>query len=173
MTTTSAALSDMTEVRTDTYVKYVFPPTSDRCVVLDMDDTLCRYDTSLRLPRCHEFQPRETELAIALDAQRNGIDVVIATARPCWTVPKTFSWLRQHNVKARRLYVKNRKNWEVVAHNLKTGMLQDIMQTYTIESFHDDSPFTIRAARGIGVNAVFVPGNEEYWKAKGEAMGWV
>jgi hypothetical protein len=46
------------------------------------------------------------------------------------------------------------------------------MRTYNVLSFYDDSPYTIAAARDLGVNAVYVPGNEEYWLAKGESMGW-
>ena len=99
------------ETRTDTFVRYSNAVTSDRCVVFDMDDTLCTYDKSLRLAKCDQFEPRATEHAVALAAAANGIDVVIATARPCWTVPKTFQWLERHNVPVSRLYVKNRKNW--------------------------------------------------------------
>jgi hypothetical protein len=51
-------------------------------------------------------------------------------------------------------------------------MLRDLMQTYDVLSFHDDSPFTVAAARDLGVNAVYVPGNEEYWESKGQQHGW-
>ena len=98
------------------------------------------YDKSLRLAKCDQFEPRANEHAVALNAAANGIDVVIATARPCWTVPKTFQWLARHNVPVSRLYVKNRKNCTVAPHDLKTDMLRDILQTYEIVSFHDDSP---------------------------------
>jgi hypothetical protein len=46
------------------------------------------------------------------------------------------------------------------------------MRTYTVLSFHDDSPYTIAAAERLGVNAVYVPGNEEYWASKGRQNGW-
>jgi hypothetical protein len=160
------------ETRTDTYVKYTNAPTSNRCVVLDMDDTLCHYDKALRLSKCDLFEAREHEHALALSSIDEGIDVVIATARPCWTVPKTIQWLERHNVRVSALYVKNRKNCTVAAHDLKVGMLQDIMRTYEIVSFHDDSPWTVAAARALGVNTVHVPGNEEYWAEKGAKMGW-
>jgi hypothetical protein len=137
-----------------------------------MDDTLCHYDKSLRLPRCHEFEPRAAELEFALKSQRAGIDVIIATARPSWTAQKTFHWLDQHNLDVSALYVKNRKNWAIAAHDLKVDMLQNIFDVYTVLSFHDDSPFTVAAALDLGVNALLVPGNEEYWTAKGESMGW-
>ena len=162
----------MTRTETDTFIKYTNAPTSDRCVVFDMDDTLCTYDKTLRLPQCHLFNRREHEHALALSAIDEGIDLVIATARPCWTVSKTFQWLREHNLHATRLYVKNRKNYEVAAHDLKVGMLRDIMQTYKVVSFHDDSPWNVAAARELGVNTVFVPGNEGYWTEKGAKMGW-
>jgi FMN phosphatase YigB (HAD superfamily) len=160
------------ETRTDTYVKYTNAPTSRRCVVFDMDDTLCHYDKELRLGHCDVFEAREQEHAAALSALEQGIDVVIATARPCWTAYRTKKWLRRHNIPVAALYLKNRQNWSVAAHDLKREMLTDIQKTYEIVSFHDDSPWTVAAAREMGVNAVFVPGNEDYWLSKGKEMGW-
>jgi hypothetical protein len=165
-------MSTYTTTLTDTFVLHSRPATSESCVVFDMDDTLCLYDKSLRLGNCHKFKPRDAELALALESQRSGVDVVIATARPCWTVQKTLRWLSRHNLDVAALYVKNRKNWTVAAHDLKTDMLLDIMRTYTVLSFHDDSPFTVAAAQRLGVNAVYVPGNEEYWQSKGALHGW-
>ena len=163
----------MREHRTDTFVRYAQTPTSDRCAVFDMDDTLCHYDTSLRLPKCDRFEAREEELALALSLSREGVDVVVATARPCWTVPKTLEWLERHGVPVSALYVKNRRNYKVVAHDLKVGMLRDLQDTYEVVGFWDDSPFTVAAARALGVPATYVPGNETYWQAKGESFGWV
>ena len=165
-------MSTYTTTLTDTFVLHSRPATSKSCIVFDMDDTLCHYDKSLRLGNCHKFIPRDHELELALNSQRSGVDVVIATARPCWTVQKTLRWLSRHNLSVSALYVKNRKNWAVAAHDLKTDMLRDIMRTYNVLSFHDDSPFTVAAAQRLGVNAVYVPGNEEYWTRKGLAMGW-
>ena len=160
------------ETRTDTFVKYLGTPSSGECVVLDMDDTLCTYDKSLRLPKCEEFQPRPAQLAVAYDCRRQGIDVVVATARPCWTSQQTWQWLRDYDIPARALYVRNRKNCDMAPHDLKREMLLDIQKTWKILSFHDDSPWNCAVARSLGINAVFVPGNEEYWEAKGESMGW-
>ena len=161
-----------TTTRTDTFVVHSRPATSESCIVFDMDDTLCHYDKSLRLGNCHRFRSRDTEYALAIDSQRSGIDVVIATARPCWATRKTLRWLERHGINVAALYVKNRDNWTVAAHDLKTDMLRDIMRTYTVLSFHDDSPYTIAAAERLGVNAVYVPGNEEYWASKGRQNGW-
>jgi hypothetical protein len=165
-------MSTYTTTLTDTFVLHSRPATSESCVVFDMDDTLCHYDKSLRLPRCHEFKPRDNELALALESQRSGVDVVIATARPCWTVQKTLRWLSRHGLDVAALYVKNRQNWTVAAHDLKTDMLLDIMRTYTVLSFHDDSMLTCLSARDLGVPANWVPGNEKYWLEKYNTMGW-
>jgi hypothetical protein len=163
----------MTVTVTETYVKHTLPPTSGECLVLDMDDTLCVYDKSLRLPRCHEFEPRDEQLSLALAAQCSGVDLVVATARPDWTVDKTKKWLSKHGLNVRALYVKNRKNYQVVAHSLKAEMLMDIQRTYRIVGFHDDSPYNVAAAEALGVPATYVPGNETYWEEKGKKMGWV
>jgi hypothetical protein len=80
--------------------------------------------------------------------------------------------LEKHNVSVAALYVKNRKNCTVAPHDLKQDMLRDILRTYEIVSFHDDSPWNYAAARALGVNAVYVPGNEDYWVEKGIRMGW-
>jgi hydroxymethylpyrimidine pyrophosphatase-like HAD family hydrolase len=172
MITTSTAAPPMVEHRTDTFVRYSRQATSDRCAVFDMDDTLCHYDKTLRLSKCDLFDEREHELGYALSLAQEGIDICIATARPCWTVPKTVQWLERHNVPVAALYVRNRKNSALAPHDLKQGMLQDILRMYEIVSFHDDSPWNYAAAKALGVNAVFVPGNEDYWVEKGIKMGW-
>ena len=159
-------------IQTATYTKRAFPPKSPQCRVFDMDDTLCHYDDTQRLSKCGNFAPRQDLLKLALDSQAAGQDIVIATARPCWTLKATTYWLLNNGIKPRAIYLKNRDNHEVTAHDLKTEMLRDIMKTYEVISFHDDSPFNVKAARDIGVNAIHVPGNEAYWKERGEAEGW-
>jgi FMN phosphatase YigB (HAD superfamily) len=66
------------------------------------------------------------------------------------------------------LYLRNRENFEIQAHDLKVEMLRDIQETWEVEAFYDDSPFNVAAARDLGVNAVYVPGNESYWRSKGQ-----
>lgn len=161
----------MMKTVTDTFVKYTNAPTSGRCLVFDMDDTLCKYDHELSLWNCDQFEARDTEHTLALNAAAAGLDVVIATARPSWTATGTFKWLKRHNVPVAAVYVK-RADVKMPAHELKTGMLHDIQKTWEIVSFHDDSPFTIDAAREMGVNAVHVPGNEEFWYSEAKLKGW-
>jgi FMN phosphatase YigB (HAD superfamily) len=160
-------------LRTSTFVKYSRDCVADRCVVFDADDTLCTFDQELRLGGCDKFEPRETELNLALTAAEEGSAVIIATARPCWTARKTLKWLRTHNVPVSALYLKNRANWDVTAHDLKVGMLEDIQRTWRVECFYDDSPMNVAAARSIGVNASYVEGNREYWTRKAKENGWV
>jgi hypothetical protein len=52
-------------------------------------------------------------------------------------------------------------------------MLSDILSSWQVEEFYDDSLFNIRAAQQIGVNAIHVPGNEEYWNGPGRERGAV
>jgi uncharacterized HAD superfamily protein len=132
-----------------------------------MDDTICVYDKVLRLGGCDKFAPRP-ELDLALAAIANGTDVVVATARPCWTARKTFKWLRKHNLPVTALYLKNRANFDIQAHDLKVGMLKDIQETWEVECFFDDSPYNVAAAKDLGINTRYVAGNENYWRSKGQ-----
>ncbi len=154
-------------LRTPTFVRYGGTPNSTHCIVMDADDTICVFDSTLRLGGCDKFAPRP-ELDLARAAHGHGFDIVIATARPCWTARKTLKWLRTHDLPVAALYLKNRENFEIQAHDLKVGMLRDIQETWEVEAFYDDSPYNVAAARGLGVNAVYVPGNEPYWRSKGQ-----
>jgi hypothetical protein len=51
---------------------------------------------------------------------------------------------------------------------MKAQMLKDIRTTWNIETFYDDSPYNVGAARELGVKALMVPGNEDYWLENGE-----
>ena len=154
-------------LRTDTFVKYSLEPQSERCLVVDADDTICVYDKTLRLGGCDKFAPRP-ELDLARAAHGHGFDIVVATARPCWTARKTLKWLRTHDLPVAALYLKNRDNYEIQAHDLKVGMLRDIQETWEVECFYDDSPYNVAAARDLGINARYVNGNEAYWRSKGQ-----
>ena len=159
-------------LRTDTFVKYSRNCDAESCVIFDLDDTIARYCKIKRLSRCHEFEPMQEQLGLALEAQGSGIAVVIASARPEWTVKGTFTWLETHGLTPSAVYLRNRKHLDYAPHELKEGMLRDIQTRYQIESFFDDAPLTVEMAKGLGINATFVSGNESYWEAKAEAMGW-
>jgi len=159
---------------TETYVKYTLPgvaPTAT-CIVVDLDDTIAKYCKTRRLPRCHEFDPMPEVLDKVLACQSNGVAVVIATARPDWTCDKTLDWLQNHGVAASAVYFKNRKCWDVPAHDLKRGMLLDIQKQWKVERFWDDSPFNVAAAQSLGIPTTLVPGNSVYWEEKGRREGW-
>jgi len=143
-------------------------PGATHCLVFDMDDTLCHYDEVKRLRHCHSFLPRERELAIALAAQRHGYDIVIATARPHFCHLSTRVWLSKHGVNVAAVYMRNGGcSRETSASAIKQEMLSDILSSWQVEAFYDDSHWTIAAAQQLGVNAIHVPGNEEYWNGPG------
>jgi acid phosphatase class B len=146
------------------YKKYGRKSTSNFAIVLDMDDTLCLYDTGTRLRGCEWFTPREKEVQMALAAQRHGYDIVIATARPHFCYFSTLKWLEKHGVKPAAMYFRDGYGKrDTPTSELKGQMLTSISTNWDIEAFYDDSPFTIAAAQEMGVNAVLVAGNEAYW----------
>jgi len=50
----------------------------------------------------------------------------------------------------------------------KRDMLTDIMKTWEIITFFDDSPFNVAVARDLGIDAIQVEGNEEFWAQRGD-----
>lgn len=163
----------MVKTDTDTFTRYLLPPRSKECVAFDMDDTLAYYCKQRRLPLCNEFEPVTEVLAEALRHQANGTDVVIATARPRWTVYNTFQWLRSHDLHVRALYCRNPALPQgYPPHELKRGMLLDIREHWDVVGFWDDAPLNVAVARDLGIPATHVPGNESYWEAKALREGW-
>jgi hydroxymethylpyrimidine pyrophosphatase-like HAD family hydrolase len=136
---------------------------SNKCVVFDMDDTLCVYDEEKRLRSCEWFEPRPEFVELARTAKKYGYDVVIATARPHFCSFATWNWLRKHKINASAVYLRNGAQKEYKAPEVKTKMFEDILKTWEVEAFYDDSPQTVAAIKEMGVNAIFVPGNEAYW----------
>jgi hypothetical protein len=155
-------------LRTTEFVRYSRDCVADRCVIFDIDDTIAKFCKARGLSRCHEFEPKQEQLALAHEAQGSGIAVIIASARPEWTVKGTFTWLETHGLTPSAVYLRNRQHLAYRPEELKEGMLRDILSRYEVESFHDDAPNTIRMAQSLGVNAVYVPGNESYWASKGQ-----
>ena len=153
---------------TTEYVRYGgWHASSPKCVVFDMDDTLCKYDTEKRLRHCEWFEPKPELVTIARTAKKYGYDIVIATARPHFCSFATWNWLRRHGVQASAIYLRNGVLRDYSAADVKTKMFEDVLKKWEVEAFYDDSPHTIEAAKKLGVNAVFVPGNEAYWASIG------
>jgi hypothetical protein len=71
--------------------------------------------------------------------------------------------LRQHKINASAVYLRNGELKEYQAPEVKTKMFEDILKTWEVEAFYDDAPHTVAAIKEMGVNAIFVPGNEAYW----------
>lgn len=157
-----------------TYKRYGHRPTSAKCIVLDMDDTLCHYDEVTRLRCCSRFRPRDREMTLARAAQRHGYDLVIATARPTFCWPDTALWLSRHGLRPAATYMRNGYvPQEKPTSQVKVDMLTSIRRIWDVEAFYDDSPANCLAAKAIGVPTVWVPGNHEYWVANAERHGEV
>jgi hydroxymethylpyrimidine pyrophosphatase-like HAD family hydrolase len=146
------------------YVRYKgWTASSQRCVVFDMDDTLCKYDQDRRLRHCEWFKPNPELVTVARTAKKYGYDIVIATARPHFCFFATWNWLRRHKIDTSTVYLRNGDLKEYKAEHVKTKMFEDILSKWEVEAFYDDSPYTVDAIKELGVNAVYVPGNEAYW----------
>lgn len=144
-----------------------FKPTSDRCIVFDMDDVLCKYDPELTLREAHLFKPKTEMIRLAKAARRHGIDVVVATARKSFHQWKTWRWLEAHGLHPNAVYHRSGGSTQKSS-DAKRDMLEDIGKRWEILAFYDDSPFNVQVARDLGVNAVLVPGNEHFWAQKGD-----
>jgi hydroxymethylpyrimidine pyrophosphatase-like HAD family hydrolase len=153
---------------TTEYVRYKgWTASSPSCVVFDMDDTLCEYDQDKRLRHCEWFEPKSELVTIARTAKKYGYDIVIATARPHFCSFATWNWLRRHKIDASAVYLRNGELRDYSATDVKTKMFEDILNKWEVEAFYDDAPNTVKAIQEMGINAVFVPGNEAYWESVG------
>ena len=154
------------------YVKWVAPgprPVSAAC--FDLDDTLASYCKDLGLRACADFPPTSL-LDTALRYQAAGVGIIIASARPEWCFDGTMEWCARHGLQPAAIYLKNRR-CDLPAHLLKEHMLRDILRQHQIEVFYDDNPYCCLAARDMGVPALWVEGNEEYWLPRGQEEGWL
>ena len=153
---------------TKRYKKYGGRGTAPAAIVWDADDTLCHYDGTTRLRGCEWFAPREKEMQVALAAQKHGYDIVIATARPHFCYFSTLRWLDRHGIKPAAMYFRNGHGQrDIPTSELKMQMLLSVSTNWDIEAFYDDSPYNIEAAKDMGINAIHVKGNEEYWSKVG------
>lgn len=153
---------------TTEYIRYAgWKAQSPKCLVFDMDETLCLYNEETRLRGCESFKPKPEFVRLAQVAKKYGYDVVIATARPHFCSFSTWNWLRKHKINASAIYLRNGDLVEYDAAEVKVKMFKDILSKWEVEAFYDDAPHTIQAVKQLGVNAVHVPGNEEYWASVG------
>ena len=150
-----------------TFRRTGFNPTSPRCLVFDMDDVLCKYDPQITLRDAHTFEPKEEFVQLAKIAKKDGCDIVIATARRSFHQWKTWRWLEAQGLEVSAAYHRQGGSTQTSS-DAKRDMLTDIMKTWDIITFFDDSPFNVAVARDLGVDAVQVPGNEEFWSQRGD-----
>jgi len=151
-----------TKIQTERYVKYVHPARSEHAVVFDMDDTLARYCEEKTLFQCDQFAPIDEILAVAHEYQRNGYDIIIATARPSWCAYNSFKWLKKHGLIARAMYLKTRGTG-TAPEVLKAEMLADVAKTWSVHNFYDDNARTCDAVAQLNIPVTHVAGNESFW----------
>ena len=150
-----------------TFRRTGFKPTSRYCFVFDMDDVLCHYDPKITLRDAHTFEPKTEFVELAKAAKKDGCDIVIATARKSFHQWKTWRWLEAQGLEVNAAYHRKGDTTQTSS-EAKRDMLTDIMKTWEIVTFFDDSPFNVAVARDLGVDAVQVEGNEEFWAQRGD-----
>ncbi len=150
-----------------TFRRTGFRPSQKTCLVFDMDDVLCKYDPEVTLRDAHTFAANAEWVKLAKDASASGFDIVIATARKSFHQWKTWRWLEAQGLQVNAAYHRKGDTTQTSS-EAKHDMLTDIMKTWEIRAFYDDSPFNVAVARNLGIRGVLVPGNEEFWAQRGD-----
>jgi hypothetical protein len=65
-------------IKQNTISKYIDRVTSARCVVFDMDATLCVHESQMGFWDCDKFAPNPPIVEMAQMLKRQGYDIVIA-----------------------------------------------------------------------------------------------
>jgi hypothetical protein len=157
-------LYDQGMKRQKTISKYIDRVTSPKCVVFDMDATLCVHGSQMGFWDCDKFPQNKPVVELARMVKRHGYDIVIATARgDRWAI----AWCKKYGVDPAALYMKN-NDVESTGSAAKGDQLVDIERFWNIEFWVDDSPFNAKVIEDHGVHCVRISDNDEFWAGYGD-----
>ena len=114
-----------------------------------MDDVLCHYDPKITLRDAHTFEPKTEFVELAKAAKKDGCDIVIATARKSFHQWKTWRWLEAQGLEVNAAYHRKGDTTQTSS-EAKRDMLTDIMKTWEIITFFDDSADSLPRLNSIG-----------------------
>lgn len=154
-------------IKQGTISKYIDRITSPKCVVFDMDATLCIHESQMGFWDCDKFPPNLPVVELAKMAKRHGYDIVIATARGDRWAKKTVEWCMAHGVDLAALYMKN-NDVEAKGSEAKGHQLVDIERFWDIEFWVDDSPFNEKVIRDHAVDCIKISDNDAFWADYGD-----
>lgn len=156
-------------IKQNTISKYIDRVTSPKCVVFDMDATLCFHESQMGFWDCDKFRPNPPIVEMAKMLKRQGYDIVIATARGDRWAKKTVRWCMKHGIDLAALYMKN-GDVESKGSVAKGHQLMDIERFWAIEFWVDDSPFNAKVISDHGVDCLRLTHNDDFWAGYGDPV---
>lgn len=112
------------------------------------------YDTFFSPEQTFKDKPYEATVALMNAAYRDGMEVIILTARPEYTRNDTVLWLIDNDVNWDGLVMRpNGDHSKRKAADWKLETMKDIMEDFDVIGFYDDSKRNVEAVASLGVPA--------------------
>ena len=139
---------------------------NNKCVVFDLDDTLCAPNWDIHWGQSDRFEPITSMVDLAHMLKKHGYDIVIATARPDNNLEPTLKWLEKHFPEWNALYMSNADIYSK-AEDTKEQQLLAIEENWDIEFWCDDSPANCEVVQEHGIPCLRPTRNDAYWASRG------
>ena len=151
-----------------TFSKLIYNISNPKCVVFDLDATLCHHGDQSGFEECDQFPAIDAVVDVAKHCKSMGFDLVIATARPDTFAEGTAYWLQQHLPEFDALYMKNADD-DATGSTAKGHQLMDILRFWDdIQFWVDDSPFNAKVIEDHGVTCIRPSHNDAFWADYGD-----
>lgn len=152
--------------KSKTFSKIIYNISNAKCVVFDLDATLCHHGTQTGFDSCDQFPAIDAVVDVAKHCKSMGFDLVIATARPDTYAEGTAYWLQEHLPDFDAIYMKNAED-DSIGSFCKGEQLKDIERFWDILFWVDDSPFNAEIIRDHAVDCIRPSHNDDFWKEYG------
>jgi len=161
-------MTQTTMLKTKSFSKVIYNISNPKCVVFDLDATLCHHGDQSGFEDCDQFQPIDAVVDVAKHCKSKGFDLVIATARPDVYMEGTGYWLQEHLPEFDALYMKNAED-DSTGSKCKGEQLMDILRFWDdIQFWVDDSPYNATVIRDHGVDCIRPSHNDAFWADYGD-----